>query len=81
MGEADEAATLKMELDARLKDFLNSVLKTERSFRCQVANTTAPHNHGSSGTHDRNRSTRMPSFLRVRRVVLAWEARACRLRR
>ena len=37
MGEASKAATLKTELDTRLKDFLNSVLKTERSFRCQVA--------------------------------------------
>jgi hypothetical protein len=39
-------------------------------------NTTAPHNHGSSGTHDRNRSTRMPMFLRVRRVFLVCETRA-----
>jgi len=42
----------------------------------RVLNTTAPHNHGSSGTHDRNRSTRMPMFLRVRRVFLVCETRA-----
>jgi hypothetical protein len=42
----------------------------------KAISTTAPHNHGSSGTHDRNRSTRMPMFLRVRRVFLVCETRA-----
>lgn len=44
MGKADKAATLKTELDIRLKDFLNSVLKTERSFRCQVAKSDGASN-------------------------------------
>jgi DNA-directed RNA polymerase subunit RPC12/RpoP len=51
-------------------------IPTRTPSRSSQSNTTAPHNHGSSGTHDRNRSTRMPMFLRVRRVFLVCETRA-----